>query len=344
MGELTISYFGPEDIMAVDMSFEEICQLVETTFREHAEGQIELPPKTAMHPRPGTYVHAMPAHLTRLKSMGIKYGAAYFENYKRGLPSINGLIILIDIETGIPLAIMDILWITNVRTAAVSSTAIKYLACKKASVMCIVGAGMQARQHVEMLNHTAPGLEKIQVYDLDGPTTDKFKSDVEAGTRFKVEIKDSIKAAIKGAHVNITATSKLDHIVFLSEWVDNGSLVLPVHTGGWDPKILHKADLLVFDDYEQMYSFYGKPGGKYYPFPEKHTNLGRIVAGLEQGRTSDDQLVVDFNLGMALHDMAIAPVVYERLMKKGVGTLLPYNPSRTPLPLSRTLNAKGYKS
>jgi ornithine cyclodeaminase/alanine dehydrogenase-like protein (mu-crystallin family) len=199
--------------------------------------------------------------------------------------------------------------------------------------MCIVGAGMQSRQHVEMLNETAPSLEKIQVYDLNSATAEKFKRDVEAGTRFKVEIKDSAEAAIKGSQVIITATTMLEKSIFLSQWVENGSLVLPVHSGGWDPKIMHRADLLVFDDYEQMYSFHGKPGGKYYPFPENHTNLGRIVAGLEKGRTSDDQLVVDFNLGMALHDMAIAPVVYEKLTKKNLGMSLPYNPSFTPIPL-----------
>ena len=100
---------------------------------------------------------------------------------------------------------------------------------------------------------------------------------------------------------------------------------------------LHRADLLVFDDYEQMYSFHGKPGGQYHPFPEETVELGRIVAGLEQGRTSDDQLIVDFNIGIALHDIAIAPIVYQRAIEKGLGTPFNYNPSLTPVPLSGAL-------
>jgi ornithine cyclodeaminase/alanine dehydrogenase len=335
MSALTITYLSPEDIVAVDMSLGEICRAVETAFKEHAHGRYELPPKTAMHPRPGTFVHSMPAHLSALKAMGIKYGAAYFENYKKGLPSINGLIILNDVETGIPLAIMDALWISNVRTAAVTSIAMKHLMGKNASVMCIVGAGMQSRQHMELLNETAPGLEKIQIYDLNRSTAEKFKIDVEAGTRFKVEIKDSAEAAMQNAHVIMTATTMLGKPVFRSQWVADGTLVLPLHGGGWDPEVLHRADLLVFDDYEQMYSFHGKPGGQYHPFPEEHIELGRIIAGLEAGRTRDDQLIVDFNIGLALHDVAIAPVVYQRAMQKGLGTPLAYDPLRTPVPLSR---------
>jgi ornithine cyclodeaminase/alanine dehydrogenase len=334
MDALTITYLSPEDIIAVDMPLAEVCQVVETAFKEHAYGRYELPPKTAMHPRPGTFVHSMPAHLSALQTMGIKYGSAYFENYKKGLPSINGLIILNDVETGIPLAIMDALWISNVRTAAVTSTAIKHLIGSNASVMCIVGAGLQSRQHMELLNQTTPCLEKIQVYDLNRTTAEKFKLDVEDGTRFKVEVKDSAKAAMHSAHVAMTATTMLDKPVFLSQWVDDGALVLPLHGGGWEPEILHRADLLVFDDYEQMYSFHGKPGGQYHPFPEETIELGRIVAGLEQGRTSDDQLIVDFNIGIALHDIAIAPIVYKRAIAKGLGTPLNYNPSLTPVPLS----------
>ena len=335
MDAFTITYLSSEDIIAVDMSLAEICQAVETAFKEHAYGRCELPPKTAMHPRPETFVHSMPAHLSALQAMGIKYAAAYFENYKRGLPSINGLIILNDVETGIPVVIMDALWISNVRTAAVTSTAIKHLIGNNASVMCIVGAGMQSRQHMEMLNETTPCLEKIQVYDLNRTTTEKFKHDVEAGTRFKVEIVDSAEAAMQGAHVVMTATTMLEKPVFLSQWVDEGTLVLPLHGGGWDPKILYRADMLVFDDYEQMYSFHGRPGGQYHPFPEEHIELGRIVAGLEKGRTSDNQLIVDFNLGLALHDMAIASIVYQRATEKELGTPLSYNPMVTPVPLSQ---------
>ena len=75
-----------------------------------------MPPKPGIHTMPDAFIHAMPAYIPSMRSAGIKWVSGYPENFKRGLPYITGLLILNDVETGIPYAVMDCTWITAMRT------------------------------------------------------------------------------------------------------------------------------------------------------------------------------------------------------------------------------------
>ena len=116
-------YLSQADVASVGLTMAEIIDALEQMFREKGEGRVEMPPKPGIHTMPDAFIHAMPAYIPALKSAGMKWVSGYPENSKRGLPYITGLLILNDPETGIPLAVMDCVWITAKRTGAATAVA-----------------------------------------------------------------------------------------------------------------------------------------------------------------------------------------------------------------------------
>ena len=118
-------YLSKNDVERVNLSMEEIIQALDEAFREKGLGRVEMPPKPGIHTMPDAFIHAMPASVPGVGAAGCKWVSGYPENYKKNLPYINGLLILNDPETGIPLAVMDCIWITAMRTGAATAVAAK---------------------------------------------------------------------------------------------------------------------------------------------------------------------------------------------------------------------------
>ncbi len=148
-----ILYLSQTDVAAVGLTMAEIIDALEAAFREKGEGRVEMPPKPGIHPGEGdNFIHAMPAYIPAMKSAGVKWVSGFPENASRGLPYITGLLILNDVETGLPLAVMDCVWITAMRTGAATAVAARYLARPESSVVGILGlwrAGTHQRRGAE---------------------------------------------------------------------------------------------------------------------------------------------------------------------------------------------------
>jgi hypothetical protein len=140
MSQQKILYLSKADVASTGVTMKEIIDALLVAFREHGEGKVEMPPKPGVHTRPDAFIHAMPAYIPALQSVGMKWVSGYPENFKRGLPYITGLMILNDDDTGIPLAVMDCTWITGMRTGAATAVAAKYLARPESESVGILGA------------------------------------------------------------------------------------------------------------------------------------------------------------------------------------------------------------
>ena len=115
MAENKILYLSRADVETVNLPMKQIIDLLEIAFREKGNGNVEMPPKPGIHTMPDAFIHAMPAYIPSMPSAGIKWVSGYPENFKRGLPYITGLMILNDVETGTPYAVLDCAW-TFIRT------------------------------------------------------------------------------------------------------------------------------------------------------------------------------------------------------------------------------------
>jgi ornithine cyclodeaminase/alanine dehydrogenase len=170
-------YLSQANVVSVGLEMAEIIELLETAFKEKGEGRVEMPPKPGIHPGEGdNFIHAMPAYIPAMNSAGVKWVSGFPENYKRGLPYINGLLILNDPETGLPLSVMDCAWITAMRTAAATAVAARYLARPESSLAGILGCGVQGRTNTEALNVLFP-LKKVMAYDVDAAAARSFAED-----------------------------------------------------------------------------------------------------------------------------------------------------------------------
>ena len=197
-------YLSRADVMAAGLDVSAMIGLLETAFREKGDGRVEMPPKPGIHTQPDAFLHAMPAYIPAMKAAGIKWVGGYPLNHARGLPYITGLLVLNDVETGVPYAVMDCAWITAYRTAAASALSARYLARPGSSTVGILACGVQGRSHLEALAAVFP-VGRVFAYDTRRDVQDGFVADMRARFGFDVVGVDHPKAAVVDSDLVVTS-------------------------------------------------------------------------------------------------------------------------------------------
>jgi len=317
-------YLSQADVASVDLPMVEIIKALETAFREKGQGKTEMPPKPGIHPGGGdNFIHAMPAYIPALKSAGLKWVSGFIENSKRGLPYITGLLILNDVETGLPLAVMDCVWITAMRTGAATSLSARYLARPESSVVGILGCGVQGRTNLEALTVLFP-VKKVMAYDIDSGIARRYAKEMES--RFGVEVVTVQKPqdAVSGCDILVTAGPILrkPHQTIQPGWMGEGAFASLVDFDSyWHPDAMKQASKFCTDDTEQLLHY--RQVGYFQDIPPLHADLGELVTGKKAGRQRAEERTMTANLGLAIDDMAVAPILYRRALEKGIGKKLP---------------------
>jgi len=160
-------YLSREHVEKVGLGMAEIVEGVEKAFLEKGKGYAAMPPKHWIEFGNSSFFSAMSGYLINLKTAACKWQSGSPDNPGKGLPYLNGLLIVNEAETGLPLAIMDSTWVTAMRTAAASAVAARYLAKNDSSVMAMIGCGVQGRTNVEAMLVVFPKIEQVRAYDVD---------------------------------------------------------------------------------------------------------------------------------------------------------------------------------
>jgi ornithine cyclodeaminase/alanine dehydrogenase len=324
MPENKLLYLSQADVVAVGISMSEIIAALETAFRAKGEGRTEMPPKPGVHPGGGdNFIHAMPAYIQDLKSAGVKWVSGYPENYKRGLPYITGLLIYNDVENGLPLAVMDCVWITAKRTGAASAVAARRLARPESSVMGMLGCGVQGQSHAEAFTETFP-LKKILAYDKDPESARRYAAAMTRQLKVEVVAVKTPREAVSGCDIVATAGPilKVPHATIQAGWLDEGAFASLVdYDSYWSREALAQAAKFCTDDIPQLKLYQSM--GYFRNIPPIHADLGELVTGKKKGRENSKERTMTANLGLAIDDMAVAPLIVARAKEKGIGTWLP---------------------
>ncbi len=323
MSEQQILYLSRADVEAVNLPMSEIIELLETAFKEKGNGKVEMPPKPGIHTMPDAFIHAMPAYIPAMRSAGIKWVSGYPENYKRELPYITGLLILNDVETGIPYAMMDCTWITAMRTGAASALSAKYLARPESATVGILACGVQGRTNLEALACLVP-IKRAYAYDIFPAVQDRFISEMKELFKFEIVGVKEPKQAVADSDLVVTSGPILKHPTpaIEKDWLKPGAYGSAVDFDSyWSGAALAQMDLVSTDDHAQFQ--YYKSVGYFQQTPKPYADLGELVAGLKPGRKDEKQRTLAINLGLAMDDMAVAPEIYRRAQEKGLGTWLP---------------------
>jgi ornithine cyclodeaminase/alanine dehydrogenase len=322
MGDGGLLYLSRADVEAVGLDITTIIALLEEAFREKGRGRVEMPPKPGIHTRPDAFVHAMPAFIPAMRAAGIKWVAGYPENHKRGLPYISGLLVLNDVDTGVPYAVMDCTWITAYRTAAATALSAKYLARPESSHAAILACGVQGRTNLEALATLFP-LTTVFAYDIRRDVQDRFVADMQSRLAVDVIGVETPRDGVARSDVVVTSGPILKHPAPAIEagWLRRGSFASAVDFDSyWTGEAIAEFDKIVTDDHAQ-FQYYRKVG-YFQATPDPHADLGELVAGDKPGRERPDERTLAINLGLALDDIAVAPEVYRRARARGLGTWL----------------------
>jgi alanine dehydrogenase len=304
-------------------------RVVEKVYRAHGRSEVVMPPKITLDLGEGQpwppykgYMNAMPAYLGDADVAGIKWAGGFQENYKVGLPFITAMILLINPKNGVFLAIMDGAHITGLRTGAASAVCAKVLARKDSSVVGIIGAGLQGRMHLRALNHLF-NLKEVRVTDVQEGAAENYSREVKAETGLNVLPKKSYQEVVEGADIVCTVTTG-DGPMVRREWLKEGSLV--ISAGSYqelDPEVVLSADKIVVDSWAQT-SHRGElarlvEAGK---LGEKniHAEIGEILAGKKKGREREEENILAVPIGLGSLDIGCAFEVYQRALKKKIGT------------------------
>ncbi|MFC2036559.1 ornithine cyclodeaminase family protein [Chloroflexota bacterium] len=317
-------YLSQGDVDTVGLTMAEVIEALEVAFREKGEGRVEMPPKPGIHPgEADNFIHAMPAYIPAMQAAGVKWVSGFPENQKRGLPYITGLLILNDANTGLPIAVMDCVWITAMRTGAATAVAAKYLARPESSVAGMLGCGVQGRSNVEALNVLFP-LERVLAYDLDARVAQGYAEEISDRLGLEVVAVGTPQEAVTGCDIVVTAGPilKRPHCTIQAGWMNEGAFASLVDFDSyWHPAAMREVAKFCTDDRPQLHHY--QQVGYFQEIPPVHADLGELATGRKPGRETPTERTMTANLGLAMDDMAVAPLIYRRAVEKGIGTWLP---------------------
>ncbi len=322
MKDLKLLYLSQEDVRTVGLDIKTIIELLEKAFHEKGVGKVEMPPKPGIHTQPDAFIHAMPAYIPSLRSAGIKWVSGYPANQSKGLPYITGLLILNDVETGVPLAIMDCVWITAYRTAGATALAAKYLARPDSETIGIIACGVQGRTNLEALAALF-SVKKVYAYDIDGDVQHRYVEEMGELLGLDITGVDKPSDAVRESDLIVTSGPILKKPTPTIErgWMKEGAFGSAVDFDSyWAPEAMAQMDKISTDDHAQF--DYYRSQGYFQHTPAPYADLGEIVAGTTSTRDSDHERILAINLGLAIDDMAVAPEIYRRAKELGVGTWL----------------------
>ena len=312
------------------LRMDECIDLMESVLTDLAQGRVWLPLRFVVRPpEEPTLMGLMPAHRSEPQpSYGLKAICIFPENPAKGLDAHQGGVLLFDGETGILQALLDGSAVTAVRTAAVSAVATRALARADARELAILGAGVQARSHLEAMAH-ARDFERARVWSRTAEHAQTLAA--EADAPFPVEAVDSAQAAVDGADVVCTVTSAREPVVQRA-WLKDGTHVNAVgssipSTRELDADTIRDAGLFA-DARESLVN----ESGDYLMAVEEagigpdhiRAELGEVLVDPGKGRRSDEELTVFKSLGLAVEDLAVAEHLHDRARADGAGTVVPF--------------------
>lgn len=320
LAERELRQIVPLDLAAV--------QCVEQAFHSLAVKAVAMPPILRLDIREHRgEVDVKTAYVPGLGGFAVKISPGFFDNPKIGLPSTNGLMVLLSSSTGLVQALLlDNGYLTNVRTAAAGAVAAKYLAREDASIAAILGAGIQARLQLQALTLIRP-IRQARIWARNAGRAETFARELSEELGFPITAHADPMEAVAGSDVIVT-TTPADKPIFSAAWLEPGQHVTAIgsdagHKNEIDPKAIARADLYVADSLKQTSSL-----GELHHAIEagavaadaSFLELGEIVAGTKKGRLSEKQITIADLTGTGIQDTAIASLAFAQAAAAGAGS------------------------
>jgi ornithine cyclodeaminase/alanine dehydrogenase-like protein (mu-crystallin family) len=297
-----------EDVVEL-LDMEGCVAVMEEALQALERGEVVFPLRPMLKaPGENHLLGLMPAHRGGERPLyALKTVAVMPDNPARGLDAHQGTVTLLDGVTGQTLAVMNASPVTAIRTAAVTAVATRRLAREDAKVLAVVGAGVQARSHLQAL----PGFAEVRIASRSPEHAEELAGE------FGAAVVASIEEALDGADVVAFTTSAAEPIL-RREWLKEGAHVNAVGMGReLDEATLREGTLFV--DRRESAEVEGKIDPSWI-----HAELGELLVGSAPGRSSAGELTVFRSLGIAVEDLFAAEYVVRRAQETGRGTTIEF--------------------
>jgi ornithine cyclodeaminase/alanine dehydrogenase len=311
-----IPLYLPDDALeAMEIAPAEVADAIEAALQDKAAGRLHVAPKSAILPGGGRYMMSTLSvgEVTVVKQVSVSPG-----NADKGLPAINGAIMVLDAETGLLRAVMGANWITAVRTAALSAVAARRLADPASEVIAFIGTGVQARSHLDAFRGMFP-LKRVLAHGRGSFNRDRLLTYAQ-DLGLEAEAAETPEAALRAADIVVTSVT-LDYTIkpFLdARWLKARAFAAITDLGiPWKPEGMDAFGTVIVDDLEQERSSEkpmldpGLIAG----------DLTGLVTGEVPGRAGNGPAAFAFR-GIALGDYAAARLALERAEATGAGQRL----------------------
>jgi len=301
------------------ISFAVAVRAVERGFRALALGEATLPdPMVVELAEQRAEVHVKGAHLRGARHIVLKLATGFYENRARGLPSGDGMFLLLDAATGVPdLLLEEHGYLTDLRTAAAVALTLKYLAPKDARAALLVGAGALARLTARAMIAELP-LARLTLWNRTPERADALAK--ELGSVVATSVAPALEHAVRDHRIIVTATASTTALI-KAAWLTPGTHITSAGTGSpekveLEPEVLRKADKLIADRVAQTERY----GNLHHALAagvvtreSVDGELGDLAAGRVAGREAAREITVADLTGVGVQDAAIAQAVVEVL-------------------------------
>ena len=315
-------YLSEAEVAGASIPLNRLREVVAEAFAEQARGTARAASKSVLTLGSGHFFQAKPAVLQASGYAGMKWFGLVPAAQTTG-PTICSLIILSDMKSGVPLAVMGGNWITATRTGAMTAIAAQSLARADSETIGFVGCGVQAYSHLDAMRLVLPRLRSVVACSRTLASAEKFAAAARA-LGLEARTTTTPREAVEGLDVVITTVPEgAPTLEFLdTAWLAPGAFAAAVDLGrSWDRTTLRRVDILATDEHEQtkVLATMGRMnfGGPY------EADLADLTTGAKPGRTSAQQRAMFIYSGHALADLAAAQVVYETALQRGLGVKLP---------------------
>jgi alanine dehydrogenase len=307
------------------LSLDDCISAVEDAFRAHGSG-LTSPPRVLGMPLVDGGFHIKAAVLKRERPyFAAKLNGNFFFNQQRfRMPNIQGLLLLMDARNGYPLAVMDSIEITILRTGAATAVAAKYLARSDSRVVTVCGCGNQGRVQLRALSKILP-LQHVFAFDLDGSEAEAFSSELAQELHMTVEAVHELPAALRKSDVCVTCTPAKRFFIRKAD-IAPGTFIAGVGADNEDkqeidPQLLAVSKVVtdIRDQCAEIGDLHHAVAAHAMRIDDVYAELGELVAGGKRGRTSNEEITVFDSTGTALQDVAAAALVYERAAAQNLG-------------------------
>lgn len=264
--------------------------------------ECELPAKISIHLPDNVFVNTMPSYIPDEKVYGVKV----VNRYPHRVPSLESCIMLFDSVTGDELALMDGTWVTAMRTGAVAALAIRHLRKRNAKEYAFMGLGNTCRATLLCMQAMEPEREiHVRLLAHKGQENDFMERFRDFGN-ISFTIVNDTESLVRGAEVILSCVTAADGLVAPDSCYDEGVLVVPVHTRGFQNCDLF-FDKVFADDTSHVRGF------KYFDKFRSFDEFSNVLLGKNPGRESDSERILSYNIGISLHDMYFASRIFGKI-------------------------------